>query len=260
MRKLGIYRSVEYRIEQMTLDSVPVTSTREVPTCRVPDVITTLRPLSRLLPRFERPWPVKVSIREAKLVGYTADLLNCTLVTLGLACGFLGIGVFGPKFVAIYSIPSASMAPTLQVGDALLVEKMSLKKEPPRRGEIVLFQPPQKLQRYMSVGSHHDGTLGREWRRGSGDVLFVKRVVAVGGDKIEVRGSEVRVNGIVVDRAVAGCAEMALQRMPEGYLFVVGDNADRSIDSRYWGLLPVECVVGRPLARIFPPDRWELGV
>lgn len=260
MRRLGVYRSVEYRIEQMTLDSLSITSTYQIPACRIPDVVTTLRPLNRLLPRFERTWPVKVSIRDARIVSYKADLINCALVTLGLASGFLGMGMFGPDFVAIYSIPSSSMAPTLKVGDALLVEKVSLKKKPPRRGEIVLFRPPQKLKRIMKLDHYHNGVVGGEWRRGSGNVLFVKRVAAVGGDEIELKGMEVRVNGVVVDRAVAGCVEVALQRVPEGYLFVVGDNAERSIDSRYWGLLPVECVMGRPVARIFPPDRWEIGV
>lgn len=260
MRKLGVYRSVEYRIEQMTLDSLPITSTYQIPAYRIPDVVTTLQPLSRLLPRFERKWPVKVSVREAKLVSYKADLINCALVTLGLAGGFLSIGMFGPRFVATYAIPSSSMAPTLKAGDALLVEKVSLRKKPPRRGEIVLFRPPQKLQSMMQLDHYHNGKLGGERIRGRGNVLFVKRVAAVGGDEIELRGMEVRVNGVVVDRAVAGCVEVALQRVPEGYLFVVGDNAERSVDSRYWGLLPVECVMGRPVARIFPPDRWEIGV
>eukprot|EP00177_Eucheuma_denticulatum_P000526 GFKZ01000944.1.p1 GENE.GFKZ01000944.1~~GFKZ01000944.1.p1 ORF type:complete len:322 (+),score=12.00 GFKZ01000944.1:128-1093(+) len=257
MRRHGVYRSVEYRIEYMTLDSGLITSTTQIPSGRIPDVIVAIRPLKRLLPRFEREWPVKVSVREAGLISYEADLLNCTLVTMVVAACFIGVGVFGPRFVSLYSISSTSMTPTLQVGDALLVEKVSLQNHPPRRGEIVLFRPPRRLVKI--IDENEISRKGPGWNN-RGGALFVKRVIAVGGDVAEIRGLEVLVNGIVVDKAAPFSPDVKPLTIPEGFLFVVGDNPDRSIDSRYWGLLPVDYVVGRPIARLFPLDRFGVGV
>lgn len=263
MRQKGVYRSVEYVVERLTLDGELLPSTSHIDRNRLRDVVATLRPLNRLLPRFERNWPVVVTVAEACLFSYKADLLSCALVTLAMSASFLGVGAFGPRFMSIYAIPSASMYPTLHVGDALLVEKLSLRKAPPHKGEIILFRPPSRLVRIMRAAHEREVGAGAVWQESISlrrNVLFVKRVAAVGGDVIEVRGKYVRVNGITVDRAAPGSPEVAPRRIPDGFLFVVGDNADRSIDSRYWGLLPVEYVVGRPVARIFPLDRLDVGV
>lgn len=263
MRQKGVYRSVEYVIERLTLDDELLLSTSHLDPSRLRDAVATLRPLNRLLPRFERNWPVAVTVAEAGLFSYKADLLSCALVTLAMSASFLGVGLFGPRVMSIYSIPSASMYPTLHVGDALLVEKLSLRNAPPHRGEIILFRPPSRLVRILRAAHESDVGTGLFWQKGLSlrrNVLFVKRVAAVGGDVIEVHGKVVRVNGIVVDKAAPGSPEVAPRRIPDSFLFVVGDNAERSIDSRYWGLLPVENVVGRPVARIFPLDRLDIDV
>lgn len=263
MRQKGVYRSVEYTIERLTLDDEDVDTTRVVDRTRHRDVVATLRPAKRLLPRFEREWPVSVTVQDACLFSYTADLLSCALVTLAVSAVFLGVGAFGPTFVSIYSIPSTSMYPTLHVGDALLVEKISVHSTPPHRGEIVLFRPPNRLMRIIrsahqnAATAHAMTSTGMTLRR---NTLFVKRVAAVGGDIIEVRGRDVRVNGVKVDESAPGSPNVAPRKIPDGFLFVIGDNAKRSIDSRYWGLLPVDNVVGRPVARIFPLDRLDMNV
>lgn len=264
MRQRGVYRSVEYRLESLTLHNAPLSSTRGLAAADLPAITATLRPLKALLPRFERAWPVVVPLEDARLVPYYTDVFACALVTLAVSAGFLLGGVFGPRLVAVYSIPSESMYPTLRVGDALLVEKMSLRTRPPADGEIVLFRPPTRLQRIVRArapaGQEGGGVL--RWseavlRRND---LFVKRVVAIAGDVIEIRGKCVRVNGVVVDKAAPGSPNVRPITIPDGFLFVVGDNADHSLDSRFWGLLPVECVVGRPVARVFPLDRIDIGV
>lgn len=263
MRQKGIYRSVEYVVERLTLDNEDIPSIQAADPLRHHDVVATLRPVNRLLPRFEREWPVSVKVHDACLFSYTADLLSCALVTLAVSAAFLGVGAFGPQFVSIYSIPSSSMYPTLHIGDALLVEKISIHSTAPHRGEIVLFRPPERLLRIIR-SSHEDAatasvmtTTGLNLKR---KTLFVKRVVAVGGDIIEVRGKDVRVNGVKIDEAAPGSPNVAPRKIPDGFLFVIGDNARRSIDSRYWGLLPVDYVVGRPVARIFPLDRFDINV
>lgn len=225
------------------------------------------------------------------------------MTTLLLAASFLFVGVVGPNFVSIYSIPSISMSPTLLVGDAVLVEKVSLSKTPPKRGDVVFFRPPARLvkmlasledrQRALDAAEHarviadkaHAASGAQSTassRLGVPDVsaaglrkipmrrrlptrvrrkdLFVKRVAAVAGDTIEVRGNDVIVNGLVVDVAAPGSPDVSPRLIPMGFVFVLGDNGESSLDSRYWGLLPVEYVVGRPLARIFPPDRFDVSM
>lgn len=254
MRQKGVYRSVEYVVEKLSLDDVEIPSTawHYVPSERRDDVVATLRPMNSLLPRFERSWPVSVRLGDAKLWSYKRDIICSTIATLLLACTFLTFGVLGPAIGGIYSIPSASMEPSLHIGDAILVEKLTLRKTPPKTGEIVLFRPPARLQRILARA---EGGRVRRLRRND---LFVKRVVGQGGDVICVRNGGVFVNSVKVDDAAPGSPYVAPGEIPRGYVFVVGDNAEKSIDSRYWGLLPIECVVGRPVARIFPVDRIDL--
>ena len=253
MRQKGVYRSVEYVIEGLILDDKPIESTRHVPPGRVDEIVARIRPSNRLLPRFERHWPVDVTIGEAKLWSYKTDLLSCVIATIFLACSFLSIGFIGPMYIGVYSIPSKSMMPTLRVGDALLVEKVSFPTKAPRRGEIILFRPPSRLARILRTEGDDQVVLRR-------NDLFIKRVAAISGDIIAVSRDGIRVNGFVVDKPVAGSPDVSPRKIPEGYLFVLGDNPDNSVDSRYWGLLPVEYVVGRPVARIFPLDRFDVHV
>lgn len=256
MRQRGVYRSVEYVIEKLTLDGQEVFTTASIPPSRVDEIVATVRPLNRLLPRFERAWPVQVAVGDAILWTYKQDVIRCALVTLAMSITFITTGLLGPTVLGIYSIPTVSMEPSLHVGDALLVEKISLRATPPRKGEIVLFTPPSRLKSILSSSKQHV-TSARLPHRND---LFVKRVVAVPGDIIEVRLTGVYVNGIKIDEIVPNSPAVAPLSIPDGYIFVVGDNPSKSLDSRYWGLLPIECVVGRPVARIFPPQRVHVPV
>ena len=141
-------------------------------------------------------------------------------------------------------VPTPSMEGTVLVGDHLFLEKalygptvpvLGLRLpmlRSPRRGEIVAFRFPLDPQ-----------------------MTFLKRVVAVGGDTVEIRRSQLYVNGravaepYVVHRNAAAEAtdNLGAVRVPAGKLFVLGDNRDDSEDSRYWGFVPVENVIGEPL-------------
>ncbi|PXF43031.1 putative signal peptidase I-2 [Gracilariopsis chorda] len=256
MRQRGVYRSVEYVIEKLTLDGQEVFTTASVPPSRVHEVVATVRPLNRLLPRFERAWPVEVAVGDAVLWTYKRDLIRCALVTLAMSVTFVTIGLIGPTVLGIYSIPTVSMEPSLYVGDALLVEKISLRATPPRKGEIVLFTPPSRLKSILTSSNQHLASTRIPHRND----LFIKRVVAVPGDVIEVRLTGVFVNAVKIDEVVPNSPIVAPCTIPDGYIFVIGDNPSKSLDSRYWGLLPIECVVGRPVARIFPPQRLHVPV
>lgn len=158
------------------------------------------------------------------------------------------IAVFIRTFIVqAFKIPSGSMKPTLEIGDHILVNKLSygikipyLRKTmiptgEPKRGDIAVFIYP--------VDKSKD---------------FIKRVIGVGGDVVEIRNKKVFVNDSVVNDAYAVHNEevifpKAIQprdnfgpvKVPEGAIFVMGDNRDQSYDSRFWGFVRLEDVIGK---------------
>lgn len=249
LRQRGIHRSVEYVVESLRLDGRDLARLYEAPTSRRSDVEVTMRPAGRLITRLERDWPVTVRVGNAKLWSYKCDVAACAAACVGLAVGVVaGVTAVG-ELCGIYGIVSDSMVPTLIRGDALLVEKVSIRAAPARKGEVILVRPPPQVQRAARDGGH-----ALRWRD-----LLVKRVVAVGGDLVEVSLSGVRVNGKSVGGKIADAmtpyVKMGTWRLDKGFVFVLGENKDASVDSRFWGSLPSNDVIGRPVARIFPPER-----
>jgi signal peptidase I len=154
------------------------------------------------------------------------SLLRIIAEPIVVAC----VLAFAVRAVArIYSVPSASMSPTLRPGDHIIVTRYL--SDRPGRGDVVVF--------------HHPA--GRD--------LTVKRIVGIPGDLVESREGRVRVSGRVLSEPYAtdgGSMHIAPQLVPAGHLFVLGDNREDSWDSRHWGPLPDSLVVGRARVVLWP--------
>ncbi|MBL0385795.1 signal peptidase I [Tumebacillus sp. ITR2] len=141
-------------------------------------------------------------------------------------------------FVAeAFYIPSQSMEPTLKVGDRLYVEKVSYKFGDIKRGDIVVFTPPPSAK--VPADEDH----------------LIKRVIALPGETVKVEDGIVYVNDKALDEpyeAEKPTMEYKPFTVPDGQIFVMGDNRNNSYDSRYWGTLPIENVVGKAFVRYYP--------
>jgi signal peptidase I len=148
--------------------------------------------------------------------------------------------------VQAFKIPSGSMLPTLQIGDHILVNKFLYYFQSIQRGDIIVFKFPQDETRD-----------------------FIKRVIGLPGETIEIRGKQVLVNGKPLDEPYAVYTDWPTGRLgererlgpfvvPPDRLFMMGDNRDHSMDSRVWGFLDVHKVKGRAFIVYFSVRSEEI--
>lgn len=184
--------------------------------------------------------------REAATHDRVRSMVEWVAVIIGALVVALVVKTF--LFQAFY-IPSASMEPTLEEGDRVLVNKLSYDLHDVNRGDIVVFElPPEK------VGS--DGIKD-----------LIKRVIGLPGDTIETRDGAVYVNDRLLDEPYLPTGTLtgdpangnnpAIDRqvIPDGTVFVMGDNRSNSHDSRYpdRGPIPIDSIVGRAFVLVWPP-------
>lgn len=161
------------------------------------------------------------------------------LQTIGLSV-ILAFGIRHFVAEARY-IPSGSMEPTLQINDRLVVEKVSYYINPPQRGDIIVFYPPENL-------------FPKSKRRDA----FIKRVIGLPGDQVEITDGRVYVNGEPLEEGYIKAPpnyEWGPKVVPDESYLVLGDNRNSSYDSHEWGYVPRENIIGKAVVRFWPPDR-----
>lgn len=216
--------------------------------------ITDTRP-EQAEPAAEGPVPeTQERSRRQRFVGSTPFLVLVALCVAVLIKTFL---------VQAFYIPSESMVPTLEVGDRVFVNKIAYDIGDIGRGDVIVFEHPDPGQvpdRGIVGGFLH--WLGE----GIGfappeDEDFIKRVIALPGETIEIRDDVVFIDGEPLDEpyltpeAVRSNGDYPPTTIPENSLFVMGDNRGNSADSRYGlGFVPIERVVGRAFVVIWPPS------
>jgi signal peptidase I len=161
------------------------------------------------------------------------------LLTLAIAIVlFFGLQLM----VQSYIIKESSMEPNFYEGERLLVNKVTYRFNGPQMGDVIVFHPPPP---YNQEGTN-----------------FIKRVIALPGDTVEVRGEAVYVNGVKLDEPYVTQRPdytLSLETVPEGSYFVLGDNRNVSNDSHTGWVVPRQNIVGRAWIILWPPVRWGLA-
>lgn len=204
--------------------------------------------------------------RRRSAAGSIIELVVIVAIALGLA---LAVEQF---VIKPYRIPSASMEPTLAIGQRVLVNRVGMDFSDPHVGEIAVFHPPEGAEQQQCGPTPHSVTFGAaacaEPLASPAGVTFIKRIVAGPGDQLYVREGHVY-------RRAAGTAKFVAEKdpyikacgtspecnfttpitIPAGHWFMMGDNRGDSDDSRFWGPVPTAWIIGQAIATYWPPDR-----
>jgi len=188
-------------------------------------------------------------LRRLAKFALTLLIVATSLIVLAALAAKL---VFGAK---TFRAPSESMVPTLDVGDRLL----TLKESDPKRGDVVVLNPPAGAADSRCGVEQPLGGACSKPTPGSLEQPFIKRVVAVGGDRLAIRDGLAVIDGEgrreTYARKDADCAICNLPReitVPRGHVFVMGDNRGESDDSRSWGPVRLDNVQGKVRLRYWP--------
>lgn len=160
----------------------------------------------------------------------TLDILETLFISAVL---FLAINAVSARI----RVDGFSMEPSLHSGEFVIVNKLAYTNGSPKRGDVIVFHFPRDPQQE-----------------------YIKRVIGLAGDEVVVSNGTVRVNGEVLDEPyiLQSPAYSGSWQVPEGQLFVMGDNRNNSSDSHNWGTLELDYVVGKALVVYWPVSDWGL--
>ncbi|HJR81706.1 MAG TPA: signal peptidase I [Anaerolineales bacterium] len=183
----------------------------------------TFQPEPQIQPETERE-------KTGSLKRIVLDILETLILAVVLYFGINAVSVR-------VRVDGFSMNPTLQNGEYILVNRLAYKLGEPVRGDIVVFSFPMDPKQDL-----------------------IKRVIGLPGETISVQDGKVLVNGLPLDEPYIAAPPIYNNTwvVPEGQLFVLGDNRNESKDSHEWGMLPMENVVGRAILIYWPPQEWKV--
>ncbi|MBS1878410.1 MAG: signal peptidase I [Actinobacteria bacterium] len=200
--------------------------------------------------------------------GGLIELVVIVALALGLA---LAIQAW---IVKPYQIPSESMEPTLDVGQRVLVNRFIYDLHEPHVGDIVVFHPPVGAdgggaECGAKVNGQEPVNIGEPCPKPTAEEStqnFIKRIVAGPGDTLSVKDGHPVVNGVekTDEPYITPCGNGSACDLPKtitippGMYFMMGDNRGASDDSRFWGPVPKEWIIGEAFATYWPPDRIGL--
>lgn len=172
-----------------------------------------------------------------RLGTFFLDIIETIVIALAI---FVVVYLF---LVQPHQVKGSSMFPRFHDGEYILTNKVSYRLHSPQRGDVVVFKSPQNPE-----------------------VDFIKRIIGLPGDRVKVMNGKIYVNGVFLDESVylpsdfvtnAGAFAKEGQEVtvPEEEYFSIGDNRNHSSDSREWGFVPVNDIVGKAWLRYWPLNR-----
>lgn len=202
-------------------------------------------------------------MRRKSGAGSLVELVVVVAIALGIAL------VVQALVVKPYRIPSGSMEPTLAVGERVIVNRIGNRFAGPGMDDVVVFHPPHGADVNAcgnpGQGPFYDGPESRvpcaRPTPTRSNQNFIKRVVGLPGDRIAIRDGHVVRNGVrqreTFTRPCGGGRDCNLGEItvPAGHYFMMGDNRGMSDDSRYWGPVPREWIIGGAFVSYWPPNR-----
>jgi signal peptidase I len=174
--------------------------------------------------------PESVIEQPANWKRFALDILETLILAVVL---YFGINAVSARV----RVDGFSMRPTLQDGEYILVNKLAYKTGEPQRGDIIVFVFPVNPQEDL-----------------------IKRVIGLPGETVSVHNGVVSVNGVPLTEPYIASppAYDGDWVVPEGQLFVLGDNRNDSRDSHQWRFLPLENVIGKAVVIYWPPEEWQI--
>jgi signal peptidase I len=168
--------------------------------------------------------------KRSGFLSFLVDILETLILSLVL---FVSINVISARI----RVDGDSMVPTLLSGEYVVVNRLSYKLGNPQQGDIIVFHFPRDPKEE-----------------------YIKRIIGLPGDDVEILNGSVYINGQPLDE---NYLDMTMNytgkwRVPEGQLFVLGDNRNNSSDSHDWGTVPMDYVVGKAVLVYWPPPDWGL--
>lgn len=179
-------------------------------------------------------------------------LAGALMITVPVLLALFFFGALGGHR---WRMPSESMESTMSVGDLFISTRVS----EPKRGDIVVFRPPAGADESACGVQHPEDAICTRATTGTSNTTFIKRVAALGGDRVAIRRGRTYIDGEPQEepyvRADSGCSICNLpreMRIPEGHYLLLGDNRGQSADSREWGPVPKDAIKGKVRLRYWP--------